>query len=302
MKTIKIGDESLFIKDYYCAQDGQSYVPKTDGKVWLYVNLTDMCPCSCPFCVNPGSKSGGIKISAAAFQKTLGLVKDYICGVSFTGGEPLLFPDLLDEAIQTAYEIMGPEVEIDLATSGIMPEKLLSLKALDHLYSIHISRHRVDDDENRHLMRAPTPSQQDLKKLLKEMCEPEKVVLNCILQKDGVHSLDGMADYLEMASQTGVRNVSFIGLIPANDYCREQFIHPAGLHPEEDERFRIWNKFHDHDCCSCSSGDYRAASGWVRFYYRVPGKSSAPYTRQLVYSADNELLAGFGGRKIDLAL
>ena len=301
MKTIQIGGESLFIKDYYCAQDGQSYVPKTDGKLWLYVNLTDMCPCSCPFCVNPGKKVGGNTISAAAFEKTLRMVRDYVCGVSFTGGEPLLFPDLLDEVIQITYDIMGPEVEIDLATSGIIPERLLSLKAQNHLYSIHLSRHRVDDAENRQLMGALTPSRQELKNLLKEIQEPGKVVLNCILQKDGVHSLDGIADYLEMASQTGVQNVSFIGLIPANEYCREQFANPACLYPEEDERFRIWNRFHDHDCCSCSSGDYLSALGWVRFYYRVPGQSSGPYVRQLVYSANNELLAGFGGRTINPA-
>ena len=110
----------------------------------------------------------------------------------------------------------------------------------------------------------------------------------------------GMAEYLEMAAQTGVRNTSFISLIPANDYCIEQFVHPDSLHLEKDERFRIWNRFHDHDFCSCSSGDYKAASGWVRFYYRAPGRAAVPYARQLVYTADNRLLAGFGGPSIDL--
>ena len=132
------------------------------------------------------------------------------------------------------------------------------------------------------------------------MQDPGKVVFNCILHKDGIHSVDGMAEYLEMAAQTGVRNTSFISLIPANDYCREQFVHPDSLHLEKDERFRIWNRFHDHDFCSCSSGDYKAASGWVRFYYRAPGRAAVPYARQLVYTADNRLLAGFGGPSIDL--
>ena len=300
MKSIKIAGQSFLIKDYYCAQDGDEYLAKTDGKLWLYVNLTDLCPCSCPFCVNPCKKSGENPFKLSCFQDALDRIRDYICGVSFTGGEPMLHPQLLDKVIEVTHDTLGSEVEIDMVTSGLNFEKVLSLKTNHYLYSIHISRHRTDDGQNRQLMGIRTPSLKELEAILKEMQDPGKVVFNCILHKDGIHSVDGMAEYLEMAAQTGVRNTSFISLIPANDYCREQFVHPASLHPEKDERFRIWNRFHDHDFCSCSSGDYKAASGWVRFYYRAPGRAAVPYARQLVYTADNRLLAGFGGPSIDL--
>lgn len=232
------------------------------------------------------------------YRDILTQVKDAVYGVSFTGGEPLLFPELLGETIKITNEIMGADVELDLATCGIGLERFLNLQASDLLYSIHISRHLVNDDANRKLMGANTPDVSELKSIISNMREPGKVVLNCVLHRDGVNSTESMADYLEMAAEIGVTNTAFIGLIKANSFCLEQYIDPKELQPEKDARFRVWNRFHDHSYCNCSSGDYEADAGWVRFYYRSPGNKATPYARQLVYTADNKLLAGFGGEVI----
>ena len=40
---------------------------------------------------------------------------------------------------------------------------------------------------------------------------------------------------------------------------------------------------------------YRARTGYVRYYYRMPGSQAAPYARQLVYDAQNRIRLGFGG-------
>ena len=120
-------------------------------------------------------------------------------------------------------------------------------------------------------------------------------VLNCVLQKNGVHNLESVRAYLEMAAEIGAANVSLIGMFLANDYCRENYISPEILDFSGDCRFSIWNHFHDHDYCQCSSGDYKAEAGYVRYYYRCPGNVAKPdYCRQLVYGTDNQLRAGFG--------
>ena len=297
MKTIRIGGVPLLIKDYYCSQD-ETYIEKKDGKLWLYVNVSELCPCSCPFCVNPCRRTGENPFDLLRYRDILTQIKDAVYAVSFTGGEPLLFPELLGEVIRTTYEIMGPDVELDLATCGIGLERFLNLQASDLLYNIHISRHLVNDDTNRKLMGADTPDVSELKSIIRNMREPGRVVLNCVLHRDGVHSTESVADYLEMAAEIGVTNTSFIGLIKANSFCLEQYIDPKELHPEKDTRFRVWNHFHDHSYCNCSSGDYDALAGCVRYYYRSPGSAAAPYARQLVYTADNKLLAGFGGEVI----
>ena len=88
-------------------------------------------------------------------------------------------------------------------------------------------------------------------------------------------------------------------MFKANPFCSVNYVSPAVLKPEKDPRFTVWNHFHDHEYCQCSSGDYMAAAGYIRYYFRCPGKASDPNVcRQLVYGADNILRAGFGNARI----
>ena len=299
MKSIRIGNHFINVKDYYCSQ-GQDYIPREDGKLWLYVNITDICPASCPFCVNPGRKSGTTPFAIENFCETLKKIKQYVYGVSFTGGEPMLEPLLLDQAVKSAYQIMGSSVELDMVTNGINLEVLPSLHFINYLDSIHLSRHLISDQENSDLMGFSSPTWKQIKECIDVLEDPVRIVLNCILQKGGIDNLEKMSLYLENAADVGVRNVSFIGMIGANEYCYEHYVDPESIHVGEDDRFRIWNQFHDHDYCRCCSGDFRAKDRWIRFYYRVPGPKRASYARQLVYTSDNRLLCGFGGEEVVL--
>ena len=85
-----------------------------------------------------------------------------------------------------------------------------------------------------------------------------------------------------------------------NDFCRQHYADQHMLLQTEDVRFRFWNRYYDHDFCSCSSGSYEAAARGMRFYVRCMGSGKPPYARQLVYTENNRLLAGFGGEEIVL--
>ena len=167
-----------------------------------------------------------------------------------------------------------------------------------YLDSIHISRHRIDDESNRRVMGGNTPGLDALSSVIRRSSDPARFVFNCVLQKSGVHNLEDIASYMEMAAEIGMRNSSFIAVVPANHYCREQYVDPGSIDFSQDSRFRVWNCFHDHEYCSCSSGDYRARKGYVRYYYRMPGSLAAPYARQLVYDAENRLRLGFSGEMV----
>lgn len=210
----------------------------------------------------------------------------------------MLDPALLDSAISIAHDVMGGTVEIDMVTNGINLEQILSLDSLEALDSIHISRHMIQDEDNKRLMGFKPPTFANIKSFLAKLSDPARVVLNCVLLKDGINSRERAAEYLEMAAEAGIKNVSFIGLIAANKYCLNQQVDPRLIHFEDDPRFRIWNQFHDHCFCSCSSGDYKAQNGWIRYYYRMPESKGPNYTRQLVYTSYNKLLNGFGGTEI----
>ena len=210
----------------------------------------------------------------------------------------MLYPDLTDRVAELVMDIL-PDSMLDLATNGTNLESILSLRTLDAFEGIHISRHSPDDRINDRVFGRRMPTAEEIRRLLSGMSDPAKIVLNCVMQNGLVDSEAAVIDYLEMAASAGVRNTSFIGMFKANDYCRENYLSPAILELK-DPRFHVWNHYHDHDFCSCSSGSFDAEGRPVRFYYRCPGSSRASYTRQLVYTSDNRLLAGFGGEEIFL--
>jgi len=298
MKELQIGNRNIKVKDYYCVASDGEYIARNDNKLWLYINITDICNAKCPFCVNPSRASGNNLFSIEILKQTLEKISPFVYGVSITGGEPMLYPELVDEAALTVTDIMGTSVELDLVTNGTTLNKILELRMLDRFESVHISRHKTDDIENAMLIGAKTPTINDIKTLILRLDDPAKIVLNCVMQKNMVSNVQEMAEYLEMAAWAGVKNTSFVGFFMANQFCEDNYVSPASIDLSHDKRFRIWNKFNDYDFCSCSSGDYSAENGSVRFYYRCPCKRGADYCRQLVYTADNRLLDGFGGREI----
>ena len=294
MRQLRIGETVLQVKDYDCSQD-ETYLPKTEPRLWLYVNLTSGCNAACPFCVNPSS--GAPKsIDTLTFASTLEQIEPIVYGISFTGGEPMLDIGLLEEAIKVVGDGVGDDVELDLVTNGTNLGQLSYVRGLERFATIHVSRHAADDDANRRLMRwQGAPSLTDLASCFASLPDRGSTVLNCVLQRGGVEDHSSAVEYLEMASGIGAANVSFIRMIEANGFCRENGVSPSSLGLDSDERFSIWNSYHDHDFCQCSTGDYRVRNGYVRLYYRCPSNvSQASYCRQLVYGADNVLRQGFG--------
>lgn len=298
MREITIGKTVVAVKDYECAQDGD-YIPKKEPRLWLYVNLTDACPAACPFCVH--APDGGT-FDIKRFERTLRWVAPHIRGISLTGGEPMLDKGLVEDAVCVINKWVPRETEVDLVTNGVNIAALPELIGIGRFAVLHVSRHAADDTANRRLMRWPqAPSAAQIGEVFSALKDPGMTVLNCVLQAGGIHDLPSVIDYLEFAASLGAANVSFIGMFRANAFCGQNYVSPAAIPFESDARFHIWNRFCDHGYCSCSSGDYHAKAGWIRFYYRCPGDEPAPdYCRQLVYGADNRLRTGFGKESAEI--
>ena len=300
MKTLQIGRTMLSCKDYECSDDGV-YLPKEKLNLWLYIELTDACPAACPFCVfSEAAHRTGKRLDPEKLRKTLQQIAPVVSGVSLTGGEPMTDIPLLEETIRIVQETIPDEIELDMVTNGLNIRKLPELEGIRRFGTIHVSRHAVEDDVNAVLMRwKDAPAMETLKEVFASLPDPGATVLNCVLQQYGVHDMETVRAYLEMAAWIGAANISLIGMFKANDYCRRNYISPAMLDFSGDPRFTVWNHFRDYDYCQCSTGDYKASAGYVRYYYRCPGNVPAPdCCRQLVYGADNLLRAGFGNAEV----
>ena len=309
------------IKDYCCIDagdgfrslPGEEYLRKASPILWLYVNVTDRCNASCPFCVSRASKTSLSAVDPARYRKALQIAAPHIYGVTFTGGEPMLYPDLLDELVQITDEIVSNDVEIDLATNGTELQKLSELTNIDRITSVHISRHSYDDTVNSQLMGRKGPDYGAVREFISNLNDPGKAVFNCVLQKGGVECCDDVARYLDMAIKANVQNNSFITMFTTNAYCKENYI-SARVFPFTSDlkckewnnlhtgsSFAVWNRHSDHEYCHCLSGSYINREGSTRFYFRCPGNDASPdYCRQLVYTARNQLQDGFGSNRLVL--
>ena len=187
MTAVRLGGREIPVKDYECS-DGSGYLPKAESKLSLYVYLTDVCNGHCPFCINPGRKEGESPFSLNRFRHVLEQIRKQISSVSLTGGEPLLHPGLADAAVEEILQVFGHSIEVDLVTNGSDLNAVRNLKHLADLDSVHISRHRIDDDENSRIMGVHTAGWDEIERLISSMDDPGKIVLNCVLMKDGVDS------------------------------------------------------------------------------------------------------------------
>lgn len=317
MKRISINNVTLSIKDYYCCPCDSSfdsieepdYYLQDNPRLWLYINVTDRCNAKCPFCAN-GKRSLTEKVDLIKFQNTLEIISPYVSGVSFTGGEPMLDPLLLCTMVDIADQVLDKNVEFDMVTNGTNLSMIPAMPALNRLSSIHISRHAVDDDDNKSLMMwNDAPEWDSIREMVSKMFDPGAIVLNCVLQKGGVQDINDVCLYLDKAIEAGIQNTSFISMMPANSFCIENYVSPETLviaiedkaellNQIHDSRIVLWNRMRDHNYCKCFSGSYESATGRTRFYFRCPGDSnSLDYCRQLVYTADNVLQDGFGDNR-----
>ncbi len=83
------------------------------------------CPLKCPFCHNPGlqENDGKGEISWAEVISFLKSRKGKLDGVVFSGGEPLMQPDI----VALAREVKSLGFKVGIHTSGVYPDKLRAI-------------------------------------------------------------------------------------------------------------------------------------------------------------------------------
>lgn len=148
MERIKIFDEKLPVKDYYCS-DSPTKLRKTKPSLRLYIKLTDQCFANCQFCANSQSKDfGTIDLEKLAFVISYLKEKEILHGISITGGEPMTNPTKLFQVLDLIYKI-DEDMEVAISTNGYNCREFKNYDKVNKLESIHISRHHYDDRKKR---------------------------------------------------------------------------------------------------------------------------------------------------------
>ena len=213
----------------------------------LVVHVTDACPAACKFCRN---MSKGAVLDMVKFkddyQKMNEQVK--ITEVLFTGGEPMLYWKKVKECLGFIKQ------------SAVIHTMGINLHQIDEPVHVSLSRHHWNHELNEEIIGAKLP-----KDYLTSY--PTKHAMNfaCNIIKGYVDNPADMRRVLDLAMDEGVKFVGFIGLLPVNDFCKENGTPPPELVGEDILKYRT---FAYEDSCTCANYCYQRDGQVLPFYNR----------------------------------
>lgn len=165
----------------------------------IQVIISKACNFRCGFCIeNDRITSKTKEIDPSGLLKTV--LQQYTAqgifpNISITGGEPTLFEDRLNNVLNTALKYTK---KVSVNTNG---SDLSLLKSSG--VAVNVSRHHYDPDRIKELfMSKSVPTLEIFPKL----------VLQCVMMKDGINSIVEMKNYMDFYNSLGVSGFSFRGL------------------------------------------------------------------------------------------
>ncbi len=181
----------------------------------LLAELTYRCPLHCPYCSNPTRLSAGLELTTAEWERVLAQAADLgVLHVHFSGGEPLLRPDLPD--LVRAARRAG--LYTNLLTSGIPLSAALTERlrraGLDH---VQLSFQADEPAAADRLAGVPVHAGKlAAARLIRAVGWP--LTVNVVLHRDNVARVP---DLVALAEQLGAErlelaNVQFYGWAHAN--------------------------------------------------------------------------------------
>lgn len=175
---------------------------KAEPPVGLLLEVTHRCPLSCIYCSNPLEMTRREEeLDTATWLRVLEEAADIgVLQVHFSGGEPLLRPDLL-ELVERARD---HELFTNLITSGIgLSQRVLDGLVAADLGSFQLSLQATDDKMTEFIADGPF-----LKKKLETAARVREAGLslsiNSVLHRINLHQA---GDMIEMAAQMGAERI-----------------------------------------------------------------------------------------------
>lgn len=295
-REIEIFGKVVKVKNYICSENGGPYKLKPEHvKLQLSLSPVSYCPAKCPFCVAKGTKDfAEYDLDRLRYVLRSLKEKDLVRGVNITGGEPFMNVSLLNDSINSVYEILGEDLEVSVNTNGMHLRDVSKIDKLELMESIHISRHHYDDSINNSIFGIDLPSGEEIKKIVNDVGMEDLFVFNCLLLKGYIDSSSKVKKFLEFTSDVDVWKAGFISCIDVNDYTRKHRVTFDEVFPKDDPGFLYTRNYCDFEYCKCQDGAYATDKGkLVRFYGRTTTPDDCEYLRGFFLGSDNHVKCGY---------
>lgn len=291
---IKLFDKEISIRDRYCSFFG------TEGSISEpYVNLYVRfrgCNADCLFCeykevANHFNFEKYDIVINEILKNDIELRK-----VALTGGEPTLnFNRFKDVVLHTRKTSQNTYISVN--TNGINLVKMFDDGIVDELDNIALSRHHHNDKLNNKILGFKSVSNGEIAELQSRHNRSDLLHFSCNLVKGFVDTKRKAINFLEKANDLNVFSVGFVSLMPANDYCKDNFVDINTL--DFKKNFFNSKRFDDFGYCMCRNYLYTPKDfkgQHVQLYLKNTYKNQE-HTNSLIF--DGEYLRyGFGDNNI----
>ncbi len=291
---ININNKEVEVKGVSCSLNGEKgYSLKDCVTTNLYTCVTHECNASCKFCEY--CYSDIVKFDMDKWKYSVDKIIESlpIYKASFTGGEPSLKLDIVQECI-SYLKSKDKNIFTVMNTNGV---NLRQLEDIEGLNNIALSRHSISDIDNNKIFGIKVATLEDISNFKYK----DKLHLSCNLIKGQIDSQDKLEKYMDMASSVGVTDVGFVSLMPINDYAKEKGIDFMDISLQRTKKFneyQTFRKFNDGRCvCKCRNYMYLAENMDIVWAYSRFYVDNSCTDGGLVFM-DNHLREGFVGNII----
>lgn len=290
---VEIFGHKLNLKEEYCTLCNEAPKKIKEPYINMYVTVTNGCNSNCAFCCNEKNACKKVDFDYYKFYYIVSEIskKLAINKCSFTGGEPTLEHELLTKLITTVKDI-DADIFTVINTNGMNIKKLEEF--VGDIDSIAFSHHHYDEEVNKQIFGTPTvASNEDIKTFI----NPNKLHASCNLIKGHICDPKSITKYLEHLAEIGITDVGFVSLMPANDYCKENFVDFKDINFANIPNLYLSKEWNNKTYCRCRNYVYLSEKGVpVKVYFRYYVDPSYAVST-LVYDG-KYLREGFNGKII----
>lgn len=285
---MKIFGQEIEVKKEFCTFNKGPKTKIETPYINLYVRITNGCQASCDFCEFCSNDSKEFDYFKFYYVISELAKQVRINKISFTGGEPTLKINLLNDCLKFVKGI-DKNIFTVINTNGLNIEKIDS----DFVDSISLSRHSIKNNDRIFKINLKNDIQTFSEKLKK------KIHISCNLIKGEIDSSKKIYEFIDHYSSIGFHDFGFVSLMKVNDYCKDHFIDFSEINLEHMENTIRTKTFEYEKKCKCNNFLTTDSNGIINKVYARHYCDSSNSDSTLVYDL-NILKNGFNGAEIKL--
>lgn len=263
----------------------------SDPRVNIFVRITNKCNANCKFCSDKSCSKVSREFNV---EKLLDIITEIerneitVNKLNITGGEPSTVPLI---KILGFLESIPDYIHAHLNTNGISDESR-DLMKLDRWNSISMSVHHYSIPK---IMEIYGIKKLPINYLNFSKIDLSKVNFSCNLIKGYIDNYKEILQFCESAKETKIKRVGFVGLMPMNQYSKENNIrfHHLPIPKEDLDNDWVWKgSLCRAKICNCRNYKYKGMEVYFRETLDPSYNESA-----LVYDGQN-LYQGFNSKEV----